>query len=58
VHEPVRQAVERRPLRWLETSHRIHHLFNGEPFGMLLPVVPSSLRARATTVVRDPLVGS
>ncbi|MEO7397144.1 MAG: sterol desaturase family protein [Ilumatobacteraceae bacterium] len=28
-------------------SHRIHHLFGGEPYGMLFPVVPRDLRARA-----------
>ena len=26
--------------RWLERMHRIHHLYGGEPYGMLLPVVP------------------
>lgn len=44
-----------RYLEWLKASHRVHHLFNGEPFGMLLPVVPATLRARAAAVVRDPL---
>jgi beta-carotene 3-hydroxylase len=34
-------------LEWLREAHRIHHLFGGEPYGMLLPVVPRALRARA-----------
>jgi beta-carotene 3-hydroxylase len=33
---------------WLRTSHRIHHLYGGEPYGMLLPLVPRALRARAS----------
>ena len=36
-------------------AHRIHHLYNGEPYGMLLPVVPRQLRERATRTARDPL---
>ncbi len=31
----------------LRDSHRIHHLFGGEPYGMLIPIVPRALRARA-----------
>jgi beta-carotene 3-hydroxylase len=42
-------------LRWLRESHRIHHLFGGEPYGMLLPVVPRSLRARAARSDREAL---
>jgi beta-carotene 3-hydroxylase len=37
-------------LERLAEAHRIHHLFGGEPYGMLLPLVPSSLRARARSV--------
>ena len=43
-----------RPLEWLKSSHRIHHLYGGEPFGMLLPLVPSELRRRADAATRDP----
>jgi beta-carotene 3-hydroxylase len=42
-------------LRWLREAHRIHHLFGGEPYGMLLPVVSRSLRARAARSERDAL---
>lgn len=39
-----------RPMPGLQTlaaAHRLHHRFGGEPYGMLLPVIPSALRARA-----------
>jgi len=42
------------PLERLKESHRIHHLFGGEPYGMLLPVVPKSLRRRAEAMATDP----
>jgi beta-carotene 3-hydroxylase len=35
-------AIER-----LHDAHALHHRYGGEPYGMLLPVVPASLRARA-----------
>ena len=34
-------------LEWLRASHRVHHRFGGEPYGMLLPLVSRSARARA-----------
>lgn len=45
-----------RLLEWMKTSHRVHHLFGGEPFGMLLPLVPRHLRERAAQVPYDPEV--
>ena len=42
-------------LERLADAHRIHHLYNGEPYGMLLPVVPRELRERAARTDRDPL---
>ena len=42
-------------LERLVDAHRIHHLYNGEPYGMLLPVVPRELRERAARTDRDPL---
>jgi beta-carotene 3-hydroxylase len=38
----------------LKAAHRIHHLYGGEPFGMLLPVVPRRLRERALAASYDP----
>jgi len=43
-----------RLLEWMKASHRIHHLFGGEPFGMLLPIVPRALRERAAKIPYDP----
>ncbi len=38
----------------LADAHRIHHLYNAAPYGMLAPVVPADLRARARRTDRDP----
>ena len=42
------------PLEWMKASHRIHHLYGGEPFGMLLPLVPKDLRRKAENATWDP----
>lgn len=39
----------------LAEAHRIHHLYNAAPYGMLLPLVPAELRERAGQTDRDPL---
>ena len=44
------------PLERVREAHRIHHLFSGEPYGFLFPIVPAELRARAATTERDPLL--
>ena len=41
-------------LEWLKQSHRVHHLYGGEPYGMLLPIVPRELRRRAAATPADP----
>ena len=41
-------------LEWMKRSHRIHHLYGGEPYGMLLPIVPRELRQRAAASPVDP----
>ncbi len=38
---------ESRYLVWVRDAHQLHHRFNGEPYGMLVPVVPRELRERA-----------
>lgn len=43
------------PLERVREAHRIHHLWAGEPYGFLFPIVPAELRERAATVSRDPL---
>lgn len=42
-------------LQRLADAHRIHHLYNGAPYGMLVPIVPRELRERAARTSRDPL---
>ncbi len=44
---PVFRRIRPRSLVRLEDAHRLHHRFNGEPYGMLAPVVPAALRRRA-----------
>lgn len=44
------------PLERVREAHRIHHLWSGEPYGFLFPVVSRALRERASTVERDPLM--
>ena len=53
IHErlPFR-ARPNRYLDWVRESHWLHHRFGGEPYGMLLPVVPKSLRERAAASSR------
>ncbi len=54
IHARLGRLPTMRPFEWLKESHRIHHLFGGEPYGMLLPVVPRALRARAEALTTDP----
>lgn len=57
IHRRVGWFPERRiaVLDRLADAHRIHHLYNGAPYGMLLPIVPAELRARAGRTERNPL---
>jgi beta-carotene 3-hydroxylase len=55
IHGRLPSAPPNRVLDHLAGSHRIHHLYNGEPYGMLVPLVPAGLRARAAHTGRDPL---
>jgi beta-carotene 3-hydroxylase len=48
IHHRLRVPLPRSAtVAWLRDSHRIHHLYGGEPYGMLMPIVPRALRARA-----------
>ena len=52
-----RIALFRRPVAPLERlaeAHRIHHLYNAAPYGMLAPIVPAELRRRAAQTDRNP----
>ena len=46
--------LELEVLERLKEAHRIHHLWAGEPYGMLFPIVPADLRERAAAVDYDP----
>lgn len=46
------------PLEHLADAHALHHRFGTEPYGMLVPIVPARLRARAAGRTRDDLVGT
>lgn len=48
---PRRRAV----LDRLAAAHELHHRFSGEPYGMLVPIVPESVRARAAAAERREL---
>ncbi len=55
IHRRIDLVRRPRPvLEWLRQSHRIHHLYGGEPYGMLLPLVPRRLRERAATSPVEP----
>lgn len=57
IHRRIARFTWRcRSLDAIREAHRIHHLWGGEPYGFLLPVVPAALREQARTVDRDPLV--
>ncbi len=47
---------EVRLLEWMKRCHRVHHLFGGEPYGMLLPLVPKKLQRRAEQATWDPFL--
>jgi beta-carotene 3-hydroxylase len=57
IHRRLRWFGDRRvpALDRLADAHRIHHLYGGAPYGMLLPIVPAELRERARRTDRDPL---
>jgi beta-carotene 3-hydroxylase len=57
IHGRLRWFGDRRigALDRLAASHRVHHLYSGAPYGMLVPIVPRTLRERAGRTDRDPL---
>jgi beta-carotene 3-hydroxylase len=56
IHRRLRVFGSRRfvVLDRLSEAHRVHHLYNAAPYGMLAPVVPTELRERAASTDRDP----
>lgn len=55
IHARIGRLPVLAPLERLRDAHAIHHLFGGEPYGMLCPIVPAELRARAAARSVDPL---
>lgn len=48
IHRRLRRFTRTvRPLDRLAEAHSLHHRFGGEPYGMLLPIIPAELRERA-----------
>jgi len=56
IHGRVTRLPEMAPLERLRRAHALHHRFGGEPYGMLLPILPRQLRAQASTVDADAAV--
>lgn len=56
IHGRLGRLPEMAVLERLRKAHAIHHLFKGEPFGMLVPILPRRWRTLATTVDADAIV--
>lgn len=56
IHGRLGRVPEVATLERLRRAHAIHHLFKGEPYGMLLPVLPKRWRSLAATVDADAAV--
>ncbi|CAA9259053.1 MAG: hypothetical protein AVDCRST_MAG50-2899 [uncultured Acidimicrobiales bacterium] len=52
IHARLGRLPRMAALEWLKDAHEIHHRFGGEPYGMLLPIVPARLRERAEARVK------
>lgn len=53
VHQRVPLRASNRVLDRLAAAHELHHRFGGEPYGMLVPVVPAAVRRRALAADRS-----
>ena len=49
-------SQEYRVLEWMKAAHKVHHLYGGEPYGMLLPLVSKDLRRKAAAASFDPFL--
>jgi beta-carotene 3-hydroxylase len=47
IHARLVRLPVRGPLERLRRAHALHHLYGGEPYGMLCPIVPRALAERA-----------
>lgn len=46
IHQRLVWSGRTRILNRLAVAHALHHRYGGEPYGMLVPIVPAELRAR------------
>ena len=56
IHGRLGRLSEVALLERLRRAHALHHLFGGEPFGMLAPILPRRLRSLSRTVDADAAV--
>lgn len=47
IHRRVGRVPTSAGLEHLADAHALHHRYGAEPYGMLVPIVPAALRARA-----------
>jgi len=59
IHGRIGVLARRHGALWtrLAEAHELHHRFGGEPYGMLVPIVPAALRARAASAEPAPRPG-
>lgn len=55
IHERLGKRRRRAGLDRLAEAHDLHHRYGGEPYGMLLPVVPAELRERERARLPEPV---
>lgn len=58
IHRRLPLGSRNRVLDRLAAAHELHHRFGGEPYGMLVPIVPASVRARAEAADDRALTGT
>lgn len=56
IHGRLGRLPEIALMERLRRAHALHHRYGGEPYGMLLPILPRRLRSRARTVNADAAV--
>jgi beta-carotene 3-hydroxylase len=55
IHGRIARLPVWQPLERLRRAHALHHVYGGEPYGMLCPIVPRALRERARPVTVERL---
>jgi beta-carotene 3-hydroxylase len=55
IHRRFGRLRRRQGLERLAEAHALHHRFNGEPYGMLVPIIPRAVRSRAADRSGEPV---